>query len=309
MLWRGGRRSGNIEDRRGGLGGGFRSPFGGGGGGGMRFPGGFPIPMGRGGFGGIGTIVIVLVVLFLAFNQGDFLGSGTDQSGVSTTDQAGYDETPGEADLRDFVAVVLGDTEDTWSDLFRQMGRSYEYPTLVLFTDAVESACGYAQSAMGPFYCPGDQRIYLDLGFFAELSRRFRAPGDFAEAYVIAHEVGHHVQTLLGITDKVDSLRARSDETQANALSVRVELQADCLAGVWAYHANAVRNVLEAGDIDEALAAATAIGDDRLQRETQGYVVPDSFTHGTSEQRVRWFQRGFANGSLGDCDTFNAGDL
>lgn len=313
MRWRGGRRSGNIEDRRGGgFGGGFRSPFGGGGGG-MRFPGGFPIPTGRGGFGGIGMVVVILIVLFLAFNQGGFLDDGTDQSGGrttdpggSTTDQAGYSETPDESELRDFVAVVLGDTEDTWSGLFREMNRSYDYPTLVLFTGAVESACGYAQSAVGPFYCPGDQRIYLDLGFFAELARRFRAPGDFAAAYVIAHEVGHHVQTLLGITGKVDSLRARSTETQANALSVRVELQADCFAGVWAYHANAARQVLEAGDVEEALTAASAIGDDRLQRETQGYVVPDSFTHGSSEQRVRWFRTGFAKGSIGDCDTFNA---
>jgi predicted metalloprotease len=306
MRWRGGRRSGNIEDRR-GFGGGFRSPFGGGGG--MRFPGGFPIPTGRGGLGGIGMIIVILVVLYFAFEQGGLVDTGPDQSGLTTTDEAGYSETPGEDELRDFVAVVLGDTEDTWSALFREMNRNYDYPTLVLFTGAVDSACGYAQSAVGPFYCPGDQKIYLDLGFFAELSRRFQAPGDFAAAYVIAHEVGHHVQTLFGITDKVDSLRARSNEVQANALSVRVELQADCFAGVWAYHAHAARQVLETGDLEEALTAASAIGDDRLQRENQGYVVPDSFTHGTSEQRARWFRRGFAEGALGNCDTFNAGDL
>ena len=184
----------------------------------------------------------------------------------------------------------------------------FRSPTLVLFTGAVDSACGYARSAMGPFYCPADQKVYLDLGFFAELSRRFQAPGDFAAAYVIAHGVGHHVQTLLGITDKVEALRARANETQANSLSVRVELQADCFAGIWAYHADAARQILEAGDVDEALAAASAIGDDQLQREAQGYVVPDSFTHGTSAQRVRWFRLGLAKGSLGDCDTFNAGE-
>lgn len=304
MLWRGGRRSENIEDRRGVDPGSF--------GGGMRLPGGFSVPPGRVGRGGVGTIVIIIVVLaalYFGVDPGALLQGVPSDQGPVATDQAGYNATPGEEELRDFVAVVLGDTEDTWSDIFRQMNRSYDYPTLVLFTGAVDSACGYAQSAVGPFYCPADQKVYLDLGFFAELSRRFQAPGDFAAAYVIAHEVGHHVQTLLGITDKVEALRARANETQANSLSVRVELQADCFAGVWAYHADAARQILEAGDIDEALTAASAIGDDRLQRETQGYVVPDSFTHGTSAQRVRWFRLGLSGGSLGDCDTFNAGEL
>lgn len=305
MLWRGGRRSSNIEDRRGagGIGPGSLS-------GGMRLPGGFPLPqgrVGRGGIGGIGVIIIVLAALYFGVDPGALIQGVPSDQGPVATDEAGYSATPGEEELRDFVAVVLGDTEDTWSELFRQLNRSYAYPTLVLFTGVVDSACGYAQSATGPFYCPADQMVYLDLGFFAELGRRFQAPGDFAAAYVIAHEVGHHVQTLLGITDKVEALRARANVAQANSLSVRVELQADCFAGVWAYHADAARRVLEAGDIDEALTAASAIGDDRLQQEAQGYVVPDSFTHGTSAQRVRWFQRGFAEGSLGDCDTFNAG--
>jgi len=303
MLWRGGRRSENIEDRRGVGPGSF--------GGGMRLPGGFSMPpgrVGRGGLGGIGIIIVVLAALYFGIDPGALIQGVPSDQGPVATDQAGYSATPGEEELRDFVAVVLGDTEDTWSGIFRQMNRSYDYPTLVLFTGAVDSACGYAQSAMGPFYCPADQKVYLDLGFFAELSRRFQAPGDFAAAYVIAHEVGHHVQTLLGITDKVAALRARANETQANSLSVRVELQADCFAGVWAYHADATRQILEAGDVDAALTAASAIGDDRLQREAQGYVVPDSFTHGTSTQRVRWFRLGLAKGSLGDCDTFNAGE-
>jgi uncharacterized protein len=304
MLWRGGRRSENIEDRRSPNGLGANSV-----GGGFRLPGGFAMPpgrFGRGSLGGFGFVVILLAALYLGADPGDLIQRVPSDQGPAVTDEAGYSATPGENDLRDFVAVVLGDTEDTWSDLFRQMNRTYEYPTLVLFTGAVDSACGYAQSAMGPFYCPGDHKVYLDLGFLAELGRRFRAPGDFAAAYVIAHEVGHHVQALLGIAGKVEALRARGNEAQANALSVRLELQADCFAGVWAYHANADRQILEASDVDEALAAASAIGDDRLQRETRGYVVPDSFTHGTSAQRVRWFERGFAEGSLGDCDTFNA---
>ncbi len=303
MLWRGGRRSENIEDRRGVDPGSF--------GGGMRLPGGFSVPpghVGRGGLGGIAIIIVVLAALYFGIDPGALIQGVPSDQGPVATDQAGYRATPGEGELRDFVAVVLGDTEDTWSGIFRQMNRSYDYPTLVLFTGAVDSACGYAKSAMGPFYCPADQKVYLDLGFFAELSRRFQAPGDFAAAYVIAHEVGHHVQTLLGITDKVEALRARANETQANSLSVRVELQADCFAGVWAYHADAARQILEAGDVDEALAAASAIGDDQLQREAQGYVMPDSFTHGTSAQRVRWFRLGLAKGSLGDCDTFNAGE-
>jgi uncharacterized protein len=205
--------------------------------------------------------------------------------------------------------VVLADTEDTWHPLFEQIDRTYEEPTLVLFSGAVESACGFANAAVGPFYCPGDRQVYIDLGFFEELSDRFGAPGDFAQAYVLAHEVGHHVQTLLGISDQVRSVREQLGEADANALSVRQELQADCFAGIWANHADRSRQLLEQGDIEEGLRAASAIGDDRLQRQAQGYVVPESFTHGSSEQRMRWFQAGFAEGELSACDTFGAGQL
>jgi len=203
----------------------------------------------------------------------------------------------------------LADTEDTWRTLFRQMGGAYQDPKLVLFTGAVQSACGFAQAAVGPFYCPGDQKVYIDLGFFQELKNRFQAPGDFAQAYVIAHEIGHHVQNLLGISAKVQSLRDRVSAAEANDLSVRLELQADCLAGVWAYHAHQSRQILEAGDVEEGLNAANAIGDDRLQMQAKGYVAPDSFTHGSSAQRVRWFKRGIAGGDLRQCDTFNAAQL
>jgi len=284
----------------GGLGGG--GGFGGGLPGGFRFPGGGG---GRGGIGGIGLIVVVLILIFVfKIDPTALLGGGPVTQTSSTSGQA-----PGDDELRDFVAVVLADTEDTWTAVFQKMNRSYQYPTLVLFTGAVQSACGYAQSAVGPFYCPGDQKVYLDLSFFQELSQRFGAPGDFAQAYVIAHEIGHHVQTLLGISEKVSSLQAQSSEAEANELSVRMELQADCFSGVWANHANTERQILEEGDIEEALGAANAIGDDRLQQEGQGYVVPDSFTHGTSAQRVAWFKRGFASGAVTDCDTFNADNL
>ena len=206
------------------------------------------------------------------------------------------------------MAKVLGETEDTWAAIFQNdLNRRYAPPKLVLFRGAT-TACGTGQSAMGPFYCPGDSKVYIDLAFFDELKNRFKAPGDFAQAYVIAHEVGHHVQHLLGISDQVDNLRRRNP-SQANALSVRMELQADCFAGLWAQRANAARQILESGDVEEALAAATAIGDDRLQKQSQGYVVPDTFTHGSSEQRVRWFKRGLEGGSLKQCDTFSAGQL
>ena len=207
------------------------------------------------------------------------------------------------------MAKVLGETEDTWAAIFQNdLNRRYAPPKLVLFRGATPTACGTGQSAMGPFYCPGDSKVYIDLAFFDELKNRFKAPGDFAQAYVIAHEVGHHVQHLLGISDQVDNLRRRNP-SQANALSVRMELQADCFAGLWAQRANAARHILESGDVEEALAAATAIGDDRLQKQSQGYVVPDTFTHGSSEQRVRWFKRGLEGGSLKQCDTFSAGQL
>jgi len=213
---------------------------------------------------------------------------------------------PVEGSEADFVSVVLADTEDSWNAIFSGSGRHYDEPTLVLFTDAVQSRCGFASAAVGPFYCPADQQIYLDLGFFRELHDRFGAPGDFAQAYVIAHEVGHHVQNLLGISDDVRRRQARVDAPDANELSVRLELQADCMSGVWARTADRSRSILETGDIEEGLNAASAIGDDRLQRESQGYVVPDSFTHGSSEQRVRWFRRGLDFGDVAVCDTFSA---
>jgi len=216
---------------------------------------------------------------------------------------------PEEEQRKDFVSVVLADTEAVWHQLFKQMGRNYEEPKLVLFRGRVESACGLASSAVGPFYCPRDHKVYVDLEFFEELQKRFGAPGDFAQAYVIAHEVGHHVQDLLGISDRVHAQQGRTSKAEYNQLSVRLELQADFLAGVWAHHAQKMRNMLEEGDIEEALRAAEAIGDDRLQRQAQGYVVPDSFTHGTSAQRVRWFRRGFETGDVEQGDTFNARSL
>jgi len=276
----GGRRSDNIEDRRGM-------------GGGTLIAG-----------GGIGSIVLVLLALFFGFDPGAILQ--TDQPSVPRAQAPAG--SPAQDDLREFVSVVLADTEDTWLELFNRMGRQYREPKLVLFTTAVESACGMAGAAVGPFYCPSDQKLYLDLSFFRALRDRFRAPGDFAQAYVIAHEVGHHVQTLLGITEKVAPSRQRGG-AQGNAVSVRVELQADCLAGIWAHHAKQARDILEEGDLEEALNAASAIGDDRLQRQAQGRVAPETFTHGSSRQRVHWFGRGFETGELRQCDTFRATEL
>jgi uncharacterized protein len=217
-----------------------------------------------------------------------------------------YQESPQEAKLREMTAVVLADTEETWRALLPQYGVAYQEPTLVLFNGAVQSACGTAESAMGPFYCPLDQKVYIDMSFYDDLSQRFGAPGDFAQAYVIAHEVGHHVQNLVGTAEKVQAAQQRMPRAQANELSVRMELQADCYAGVWAHHAARSRQLLESGDVEEGLRAASAIGDDRIQRETQGRVVPDAFTHGSSEQRVRWFRRGLESGKPEDCDTFSA---
>ncbi len=216
---------------------------------------------------------------------------------------------PAEEERKEFVSVVLGYTEDVWEDLFRKMNKEYVKPKLELFRDATQSGCGNASSAVGPFYCPADQKVYLDLGFFQELKEKFKAPGDFAEAYVVAHEVGHHVQNLLGISDKVHAAQSRASKAEANELSVRLELQADFLAGVWAHHAQKIKSILEVGDVESGLRAATAIGDDRLQMEAQGYVVPDSFTHGTSKQRVRWFTKGLKTGDYSQGDTFNADDL
>ena len=279
MLWKGQRQSDNVEDRRGMSGGG--------------------IEIG----GGLGGIVILVIALLLGADPRQLLqqSPGVDPSSGTATSRS---TNPREEELKQFSATVLASTEDVWTEIFQQQGRSYRKPTLVLFTDAVRSACGEAGAAVGPFYCPGDQKLYLDLSFFNELQTRFRAPGDFAQAYVIAHEVGHHVQNLLGTMDKVDSLRGRVSEAETSQLSVRLELQADFLAGVWAHYAQQ-KGILEPGDIEEALGAASAVGDDRLQREGQGYVVPDSFTHGTSEQRIRWFRRGLDTGDLRQSDTFS----
>jgi uncharacterized protein len=279
MRWMGGRRSENIEDRR-GLG----------------------VPLVAG--GGLGTIVLLVLALFFGFDPSVILQGGNGPT--STREPAPSASSAGGDAMRDFVATVLADTEDTWHALFREMEREYREPKLVLFNTAVQSACGIAGSATGPFYCPQDQKVYLDLDFFRALRDRFRAPGDFAQAYVIAHEVGHHVQKLLGISDVVMADRRRGG-AEGNAASVRLELQADCLAGVWAYHADRTRHILEAGDVEEALGAAAAIGDDRLQRQAGGRVAPETFTHGTSQQRVRWFTRGIESGDLRECDTFRAG--
>ena len=280
--------SGNIEDRRG-----------------MRMPG------GRVGGVGIGTIIIALAAsYFLGIDPATVIGIATQMQGQAPVQQMPAHKPPASDETARFVAKVLGSTERTWQEQFRAAGRQYEEPKLVLFTDATPTACGTGQTAMGPFYCPLDSKVYIDLAFFDELKRRFQAPGDFAQAYVIAHEVGHHVQHVLGISDKVHQARERAgSEAKANALSVRLELQADCLAGVWAARANEARQILEAGDIEEALAAATAIGDDRLQKQARGYVVPDAFTHGTSEQRVRWFKRGIESGDMNRCNTFQAASL
>ncbi len=290
MRWQDRRESANVEDRRG-------------------EGGGFGLPVGRRGLagGGIGAIVLVVLALFLGIDPAVVL-QGMPTAGVAP--DAGYSGQPAPTDDRDelkrFVAVVLAETEETWHEIFAQMGRRYEEPVLVLFSGAVQSACGFAETAVGPFYCPGDQKVYLDLAFFDELHQRFGAAGDFAQAYVIAHEVGHHVQTLLGISPRVEAMQRQLGGAEANQLSVRLELQADCFAGVWAARADASRQILEAGDLEEALNAANAIGDDRMQRRAGGYIVPDSFTHGASAQRVRWFQHGLETGDMRACDTFSA---
>lgn len=255
---------------------------------------------------GIGTIVLALVAMYFGVDPSVVLQMA---EGPPATQQAPATQPPANDPQARFVAKVLGETEDTWGAIFQKdLNRQYVAPKLVLFRGATPTACGTGQSAMGPFYCPGDSKVYIDLAFFDELQNQFKAPGDFAQAYVIAHEVGHHVQHVLGISDQVDQLRRRNP-AQANALSVRVELQADCFAGLWAQRANAARNILEGGDVEEALGAATAIGDDRLQKQAQGYAVPDSFTHGSSAQRVRWFKRGLESGNIKQCDTFAASAL
>jgi predicted metalloprotease len=262
--------------------------------------------------GGLGTIIMVGIMLLMGADPQSILRmvlQGNSPSASSSVSAGGPAPSPEQDELAKFVSVVLADTEKVWKEQFRKMGRTYQEPQLVLFSGRVQSACGMASSATGPFYCPGDQKVYVDLDFYRELKERFKAPGDFAQAYVLAHEVGHHVQKLLGITDKVDSMRGRVSEADYNKLSVRLELQADFLAGMWAHHAQRQWNILEAGDLEEALNAASAIGDDRIQRQTQGHVVPDSFTHGTSEQRIRWFRRGLETGDFAQGDTFAARDL
>jgi len=310
MLWKGRRRSSNIEDRRGmGMGG-------------MRFPGGLGGGLGggmgrgrmRGGGLGIGGIIILFIIAWLlginplALLSGGDPGTGTGGY-VDEQTAGGSFSSPQEEELKEFVAVVLADTEETWNRILPEIGAEYREPKLVLFSGGAQSGCGFAQSAVGPFYCPADEKVYLDLTFFDELSRRFGAPGDFAQAYVIAHEVGHHVQTVLGIEEQVRQARAGMSQSDSNALSVRVELQADCFAGVWANRAHQERGLLEPGDIEEALGAASAVGDDTLQKQAGGRVVPDSFTHGSAEQRARWFETGYRSGNAADCDTFSANSL
>ncbi len=307
MRWRTGRRSSNVEDRRG------QSGFPGFGGGGGR--GRMPVRVGGKGIGGIGTIILILGALYFGIDPSVFMGTGgvapqvPMDTQLAPPSQSPSFRTGAEDELADLVSVVLADTEDTWNTLFEELGARYREPTLVLFSGSVRSACGFAQAAMGPFYCPTDEKLYIDLSFYDDLRSRHGAPGDFAQAYVIAHEVGHHIQNLLGISDKVQSARRRVGEDEGNRLSVRLELQADCLSGVWANHANRARDILEAGDVEEGLRAAAAIGDDRLQKQARGYVTPDAFTHGSSEQRVLWFRRGLSEGELAACDTFSTDRL
>ncbi|WP_395021818.1 neutral zinc metallopeptidase [Dongia sp.] len=292
MLWRGGRRSTNVEDRRGsgGFGGGF-----GGGGGGIKV-------------GGLGLVVILLVGWFFGVDPSALLSQIEGGSVGGYEQPANTTPIPQDDEGAQFVQVVLADTEDTWSEIFQQSNATYQPPRLVLFTGRTATACGTGAAAMGPFYCPGDAKVYIDLSFYEELKQRFQAPGDFAQAYVIAHEVGHHIQQLIGSTEDIERAFGGGGQSGADSASVRIELQADCFAGVWAYHANQ-RKIVEPGDVEEALNAATAIGDDKLQEQGQGYVVPDSFTHGTSAQRVRWFKRGMESGDVNACDTLTAKTL
>jgi len=291
MRWRNMRESDNIEDRQGQSSGGFRL-----GGGGIKL-------------GGLGLVAVVAISLLLGQNPLEILSMLAGDGGVTTAPAPSTPGAPGSPGVRDegkeFVARIVGDTEDTWGKLFQQMGRQYEAPRLVLFRGRVDSACGLASSAVGPFYCPGDSQVYLDQSFFQELKSRFGAPGDFARGYVIAHEVGHHVQNLLGIAQQVEQQRARLSPASRNVLSVRMELQADCFAGVWGYYAKQ-RGLLEPGDLESGLNAAAAIGDDRPQQQTQGSVRPETFTHGSSAQRVRLFKAGFESGDIRQCDTFTA---
>ncbi len=280
MRWKGRRASGNVQDRR-------------------RVS-----PRGAGVGGGLGLLVVVVVVMLFGGDPAAVVDIVQQQPGAQVAVPNGAEEPPADDEMAQFVSVVLADTEEVWQQLFRAAGDQYRDPTLVLFRERVQSACGLGSAATGPFYCPGDSNVYIDLSFFDEMKSRFNAPGDFAQAYVIAHEVGHHVQNLMGISDRVHAARGRVSEAEYNQLSVRLELQADFLAGVWAHHAQQKWDILEEGDIEEALNAASAIGDDRLQKQAKGYVVPESFTHGTSEQRARWFLHGLKTGSMSQGDTF-----
>ena len=285
MLWKGRRESSNVDDRRGISGGGIATG------------------------GGVIGVIIYLIYSFLGGSGGEgaptmpSINTGGQQTEMTTEEKAADDERA------QFVKVVLADTEDVWEKLFSAMGKNYAKPTLVLFRDGVQSACGNASAAMGPFYCPGDQEVYIDLSFYQDLQNRFKAPGDFAMAYVVAHEIGHHIQYQLGISERVSRLRQQSSEIESNKNSVKMELQADFLAGVWANHAQKMKGILEKGDIEEALNAANAIGDDKLQKESQGRIMPDAFTHGTSAQRMYWFKKGFETGDINQGDTFNSPDL
>ena len=281
MRWKGRKQSSNVEDRRGLSAKGIAG-------------------------GGIGTIVIVLVVLLLGGDPTSLIQN------IQTTDQtttSNYTETAEEKELAQFVSVILAETENVWHNIFADIGKQYREPKLVLFSGSVQSACGVAGSSTGPFYCPGDQKLYIDLSFYQELQTKFKAPGDFAMAYVVAHEVGHHIQNLLGTMEKVQQLRSRISQEEYNQYSVRLELQADFYAGVWAHYTDRIEGLLEEGDLEEALNAASAVGDDRIQKQAQGYVVPESFTHGTSEQRKRWFYKGYKTGDIRQGDTFNTNTL
>ncbi len=288
MRWQTGRRSSNVEDRRG-----------------RKIPGGA-----KG--GGIGILLLALVGMYFGIDPSVIMniGDAVQQSAPAGSQRSeSYQASPAEQEQAEFVAVVLADTEDVWNQVFKENGWQYREPRLVLFSGSVKSACGLAQAAMGPFYCPGDQQVYIDLSFYQELQDKLHSPGDFARAYVVAHEIGHHVQKLLGISDKVHKARQQLTDKEYNKVSVRLELQADCFAGVWANRADRMRGILEPGDIEEALNAASNIGDDRLQQQSRGYVTPDSFTHGSSAQRVRWFNQGFKAGDINQCNTFKAKSL
>jgi hypothetical protein len=286
MLWKDRRESENVEDRRDEV-----------------------VTRGAKKSVGIITIIVAVIAMYFGVDPAVVLKHIPNNGTTSTTQSTPKTKSPEEEQLVAFISVVLADTEDTWNKLFKDMGKSYQEPVLVLFSGAVQSACGFADAAVGPFYCPADKKAYIDLSFYQDLKQRFHSPGDFAQAYVIAHEIGHHVQKLLGISDKIHAASAKLSEVEANKLSVKIELQADCFAGVWANHTDKTKKILEKGDMEEALNAASNIGDDRLQKQARGQITPDSFTHGTSEQRMRWFKRGFDSGNINQCNTFNATSL